>query len=362
MIRSTALFALLLSLMLAGETSAAPLEIKQVAANAKWLAHVDVDAVRASTVVQRAWKKGLDRHKDAETKLGVVRTMLGMDPTKDIHGMTFYGVQPGKPGGVAIIAATMNSDRIIGLAAAIPGRKTTKHGDRDVHSWEMHSKTIAAAFHGKDLLVIGDSADQVGAALDVIDGHSAGLAADAPLAGNIPVGTTFLLRAQGIADAQLRCKAPVVKQIESLRMVTGEHDGTSFFRVRLNMTNPEVTELGLQAVKGWQAQGNLLCPDELGRKFINAVNPKANGQTLMLLWSASADDVWQGMQQMEQAIAKHMARRKHHGQPGDCPMCRMCQDGQCPLCANHDTDCKCATCTSAPSGAAKKAVPPEEDF
>jgi len=40
---------------------AEPLDPAQVSAEAKWLAHLDVDAMRASTVVQRAWKKGRAR-------------------------------------------------------------------------------------------------------------------------------------------------------------------------------------------------------------------------------------------------------------------------------------------------------------
>ncbi len=39
--------------VLASGAFAAPLELKQVAADAKWLAHLDVDAIRASTVAQK---------------------------------------------------------------------------------------------------------------------------------------------------------------------------------------------------------------------------------------------------------------------------------------------------------------------
>jgi len=349
-------------ILIAGRISAAPLEVKQVAAGSKWVVHLDVDAVRASSVVQRAWKKGLEKHKDAEAKLGVLKSMIGMDPTKDVHGITAYGDGFRKPHGVVVISATMNPERLVGMAAALPGRETTKHGDHEIHSWKKSSKTAAAAFHGKEHLIIGHSVDAVRDALDVIDGKGDALTTDGPLGGNIPPGTTFLLRADGIAEADLKCRTPVVKLIRSVRLVTGESDGTSFFRARFNMTTREATELGLQAVKGWQAQGNLLCPDELGRKFINALRPKADGESLTLLWSAPADDVWQAMQSMQSAIAKKMARHRHRAASGGCPLCTMCRSGQCPLCASHSAECKCDECQKAHHGESPIKASSEEDF
>ena len=47
---------------------AEPLDLKQVAAEAKWVMHVDVDALRASIVVQKAYQKCLEMHKDAARK------------------------------------------------------------------------------------------------------------------------------------------------------------------------------------------------------------------------------------------------------------------------------------------------------
>jgi len=47
------------------------------------------------------------------------------------------------------------------------------------------------------------------AALDVLDGKAAGLTGESSLAGNIPPGTSFLLRVQGVrtltSPARFRC-------------------------------------------------------------------------------------------------------------------------------------------------------------
>ena len=82
---------LALVLGLAAAANAAPLDPKQVPAEAKWLMHVDVDAMRQATVVQKAWKKGLEMHKEAQQHLDKLKTAIGMDICKDLHGVTAYG-------------------------------------------------------------------------------------------------------------------------------------------------------------------------------------------------------------------------------------------------------------------------------
>jgi hypothetical protein len=350
---------------LTGGAMAAPLDLKQVAADSKWLAHVDVDALRASTVVRNAWHAATEKHKDIQAKLILAGGMLGMDLTKDIHGLTFYGKTIGKPQGVVIVAGQFDPTRLAALGAILPGRELATHGDYKIASWKHdchgHPCTTAGTMRGKDQIVMAGSVDDLKAALDVLDGKAAGLTADSPLAGNAPPGTSFLLRVQGIKDADLPCKIPLVKETESFRMVAGEQNGQSFIRTRHTMTDPSVAALALQVVEGRKAEAALLLPDELGRKFMAAMAPKVEGSTITVLWSASADEVWQEVQKIEKLIEKHRARHKEHsynqhkGHAG-CPFCKMggAESGKCPFCAG--------AAGGKPSPGAKKHVSPEEDF
>jgi len=151
----------------------------------------------------------------------------------------------------------------------------------------------------------------------------------------------------------------VLKQIESFRMVAGEQDGKSFVRSRYVMTEPAVAALALEVVEGRKAEAVLLCPDEWGRKFMAAINPKVEGSSITLLWSASADDVWQEVQKIEKLIEQHRARHKeHHGKRGcGCPLCKMGGTGcdKCPVCAGGKDAGK-------PVDGAKKSISPEENF
>jgi hypothetical protein len=347
----------------AGSVSAAPLELKQVAADSKWVAHVDVDAIRGSQVVRNAWHAAMEKHKDVEPKLALVRGVLGMDPTKDVHGITFYGKEIGKPQGVMIVSGDWNSERLAPLAGLLPNREDTTYGDYKIASWKSecngHACPASATLRGKEQLVVAGRVEDLKSALDVLDGKAAGLSAEAKLAGNIPPGTAFLLRVEGVKDADIPCQVPVLKQIESLRLVVGENAGQSFVRKRVTFTDAATAALALDVVEGRKAEMSLLCPDELGRKFMAAVQPKQEGSTLTLLWSASADDVWQEAQKIEQFIEKHRAKHKEHDGKSGCPFCQIGagMGGKCPLCGSAG-----GKEAGGSPGSPKKGVSPEEDF
>ena len=312
-----------------GNAAAAPLDLKQVPADAVWVGHVDFDAVHASTVVQKIEQKIKEKHPEHEQRMGYAIKFLGMDPRKDLHGMTFYGSKIGKPEGAVVVHAKLDGARLMGLATKLPSHQAEKHGDHEVHSWTHkhhgHEHVIAAALCEDDRFVVGSSMDTVKTALDVIHGKAAATSAGGPLDGRIPPGTTVLLRVKGVSEAGLPCKSPLVKQTDSFRFVTGEADGKSFFRARAVMTNNEVTAQAQQVVEGGKALAMIHAGDDpRDKKLASALNVKAKGKNLTILWSAPADDVYAEIDEIGQKIEKHIAKMKAEG--------KMC----CPLCGCHD--------------------------
>ena len=331
--------ALVLLLGFCVQTQAAPLVLKHVPANAKWLAHVDVDALRSSTVVQKMWKKTLETHKNAETHLGMVTTFLGMDPRSDLYGMTFFGNEIGKHTGTLIVHAKLDQKRLMGMAQAVPGQSTTKYGDYEVfsfvHKHHNHSQTVAGTFFKSDWLVLSSSVEELQAALDVLEGKSGSVPEGAALAGRVPPGTTVLFRIAGVAAADLPCKCAVAKKIDSFRFVTGEDNGQSFFRARTVTTDAEVANQLKAVVEGGRAVALLHCgEDQAGKKLVNPLTAKVEEKTLTVLWKAPANDVWDMIEKqvkiLQEFHARHRAAHHRHG------------DG--------------------PKGPARKALPPDEDF
>lgn len=298
--------------------SAAPLELKQVAAGAKWLGHVDFDAVRESIVVQKAMAKHMEKHKNAEVHFKMIQALVGMDPRTDLHGATFYGTQIGKHTGVMILHAKLDQKKLSAWAEKIPGRQAAEHGEHKISSWTKkhgeHSHTLASCWYGDDRLVIASSVDELRTALDVLDGKSAGVGDDSSLAGPVAPGATVLGRVSGVAEAELKCKNPVAKQTKSFRFVVGESNGKSYFRARAEMTNTEVVGQMKEIVEGGQSLARLCSGDnELKLRMVNGLNVDPDGATLTLAWSGSAEDVWQQLEVASRKWEAHMAKMREHG-------------------------------------------------
>lgn len=310
-------------LAMAAAAQAEPLNLKHVSASSGWLGHVDIDAIRDSTVARRLVQRHMEHHKQTDAQLKMLEGLTGINLLTDLHGLTFYGPQIGKHHAVIILHAKMDKGILQGWAERIPKRETGNHGDHAIQSWTHehrgHKHTVSSAWYGQDRLVVASGVEDLKSALDVLDGKASSVAEDAPLAGNIPAGTTVLFRAVGISS--IECKEPLVKQIESFRFVSGEHNGESFHRSRIVTNNAETAGQLKDIAEGMRALLAIHCRgNETGKKLVNAANIKLDDKTMTVLWSASADDVWAiteaHIKIIEARIAKHREHRKHRGDHG----------------------------------------------
>lgn len=302
-------------LCVAVSLDAAPLELKQVAADAKWLGHVDFDAVRESTVVQKMVKRALAKHEGAEGHLNIATQLIGFDPCKDLFGATFYGREFAPHQGVLILHAKMDQKRLLGWAERIPKLEKSKIGKRDVLSWTHehhgHKHSVAVASYSDDVLVFASSVDELQSAINVLEGKAKSLSREASLAGNVPPGTTVLFRVEGLSKANLPCKDPLVKQTESYRFVTGEYQGQSFFRSRSVMTGSEVVGQLNRVIDGGRALAEIHLGDNAtGKKLVDGLRVKTDDKTLTVLWSGSADDVYATIDLYAKRIEEHLAKMR----------------------------------------------------
>lgn len=302
-----------------GQASAAPVDLKDVPADAKWLVHVDVDAIRQSTVVQKMWPKAMEMHPDAQKRIEKLLAETGMDIRKDLHGVTLYGKQLGKHEGVAIVRAKCEPKLLLEKAAAAPDHKVVEYGDYRIQTWTPKgcpkAKTAAGVFFKPDVLVFAKTADEVKAALDVLTGKTACAAKGSALDGRAFPGTTVLMRATGFADIDAPEKHKCVKQIKSLRVAMGENEGKSFFRARAEMDNEETAKQVTAIIEGGLAMAKLHTADKPDAKgLVDAVKIHGEGANIMVGWEASADHIWSFMEKHGKEMAemhKKMEQKKH---------------------------------------------------
>lgn len=316
--------ALTLGLLVTPLLQAAPLEAKHVAGNAKWVVHVDVDAMRESLVVRNAYHGLVELHplgKLAEGILDRSREIVGMDPRKDLKSITAYGARVGRPEGVLLVVADLDIKALQQAIKIAPDYHTTTYGSYELHAWTQlvprATKTVVAAYRAPDTLVIADSPKAVEAALDVLDGKATRLAGDSPLAAAPEAGTTVLLRAIGIGAEPLPGDPPFGKALDTLGITMGENAGASFFHGKLTVKSTEVAGHIQQILLGVRALGLLNARDPDDKRLAEQFVVKNDGSSVTADFQAPADAVWSHIEKdakrLIEEIKKHL--KAHHGPP-----------------------------------------------
>ncbi len=290
--------AILLGLATLGQ--AAPLNPEVVAGDAKWVAHLDVDAMRESIVVQKAYQHFVEKCSIAKPMLDVSPALIGMDPRKDLHGITLYGSRVGKHKGVLIVFAEANRKLLTERVKKARGYESSTHGSYELHSWthkdRRGERPVTGAFYKDKVMIFSGSEAEVKSALDVMDGKKPGLTCKV-LAAKAPAGTTVLARVVGIAKAETSGKSKLAKEIESVGIVTGENEGRSFLHVKVVAESAEVaTQMG-KVAEGVRALGVLHAIDHpKDKQLVEGMKVNVADKTVTVDSSAPAEAVWEHMQ------------------------------------------------------------------
>ncbi len=278
-----------------------PLEPKQVAGDAQWVVHADASVMQASSVAQKAYQALVEQHplgKIGEAILDKSRTIVGMDPRKDLHGITAYGKTIGREEGGADHRRRRGPSVVGREGAAGADYRMTMHGPYTVVSWThvdpRGRRPVAGAFYKSNVIVFSGSPEEVKAAIDVMDGKAPCLDAACPLAAARSAGTALVARAVRIGQARLPGNPPLLKQLDTLNVVIGEDKGTSFAHARLSVKSAEVAAHMKDVLLGARALGLLHAGDDPKEKALaEAIKVSSDSNSVSVDFEASADDVWE---------------------------------------------------------------------
>ena len=115
----------------------APLDPADVPAGAVWVIHVDADQARTNPAAEKLRTAALT-HAQLQKRIDFLRDRYGIDPRKDLHGMTFYGTSYAPHTGISVVRAEYDMDKVLKVMEKEPGYRTSKHGDHTIYSWEAH--------------------------------------------------------------------------------------------------------------------------------------------------------------------------------------------------------------------------------
>jgi hypothetical protein len=351
---------------------AAPFQAKNIAADSKWVIHVDVDAVRDSHIVKKMFET-CPLLKDSGKHFDMIRDKIGVDLRKDLHGITLYGPDSDKKHAVAIVFSTVNKGLLLEKAKKANDHKVNKIGNTEIHSWVVKHGTKtepgAGAFYKDDILVFAADARHVARAIAVLDGKSPGITdARSPLGGRGAVkGATVIIRATDI-PANAHC--PILKQTKAIRIAMGENNGKSFYRARLVMKTPEAAEQIKTITEGFKAMGQLRFGGESDvLKLVGGLNTTVRESTVNVRWEAPVEDVWNVIEKLAKKAGEHIKKMKelHKGQhktaaegESKCPFAgKATAAGTCPCAGKAATagkcpaGCQCASCKAKATTAGK---------
>ena len=273
---------------------AEPLNLRQVSATAKWVAHVDVDMMRSSQAFQKAYPKAADEWYDIFSQLERLNAEFGLNLENGLHSITVYGNQLGNLSGVLLANVEVDQIALESGMTGATGYQASKHRTHTLHSWSDEHGPMTGVFYTPKQLLFARSTEEVTAALDVLDGKSPSLEGkNSTLAASIPAGAFFVGRAIALANAELPWQSPLVKQSESLNVALGLKDDKVFFEGQLTAKSVEAASQFKDLIQGGRAMVLLhLPPTPELTKLLDAVKITVKDKSVSVDFRASVDEVW----------------------------------------------------------------------
>jgi hypothetical protein len=304
--------ALALSALTSSIAHAEPLDTKIVPATAKWVMHVDVDALTDSA----AWKTIEPKlREDAEYARGIeeVERIFQVNLDQDLHSVTLYGSSFRKEDAVVVVHARADRERLAMLLSFNEGYAKDQAGSYIVHTWAEADRQNYGAFASNDRFVVAPSSAKVAAAMDVLEGKKEieTINSDTltPPLGTGTAGVILYVAGEGIADlaTENTARSPLFQQVKSASVaITGAGDGLKASG-KLEAVDADVARNVVSLAEGARALVNLNAADDnlalLGR-VTAAAKVTAEGSTVTLDWPLSSQTIGEIL---DHAIAAKMA-------------------------------------------------------
>lgn len=227
--------------------AAGTLEPRHVAADARWVAHLDVEALARSSLLDVLAESGHDVR--AEIDLEGLRAKLGLDLLADLHSATLYCAGPSSEDVVAVLATTAAVDDAMLKLDGLGARKIDL-GGRAVHVLgEGRDAGYAAVLPGagaeQRVVVLGKSEPLLLRGLAVLDARAPSLAQ--PVANSVrtrpaPGSIVFAASAQNLAelvDLDAGQASTVARLAQSFSFDAGEDRDALFAELRIETQSPE---------------------------------------------------------------------------------------------------------------------------
>jgi len=162
--------------------------------------------------------------------------VFNFDPRTDLDGLTMYGKGTAEKSGVLLIRGRLDGERLVTLVKANDTYESSTYGSYTVHSWIDDKRARRAEARGREpkrsygavftdgTIVLSDSAENVGRALDVLAGKLPAMRENEMVAGLTGWRDAYFLVAAAETGemADLAPSAALLKGARRLGLIVGE--------------------------------------------------------------------------------------------------------------------------------------------
>ena len=283
-------------IVLALPLRAAPLDRRQLPAEVVWFFHLDAEAAH-TTILGKGMRDAILAQPQAQRAIERVKETIGIDPIRDLSGITAYGVDFAPDESVLIVRGNVDRPRLLDLLAKAPGYRAETLEGHDIYTWSEpdNERTSSGAFFGQDTIVISRDIHAVVKALEVLEEKGPSLAADSPLLASATVepGVFVQAGAVGLADARnVPIHSPILRQCESGSITVGEQSGEVFVDAKVNARSAETASKMRLMIEGAKAMAQLQAGDEsdLGR-LLAPVSVTSVDRSVEIRWRYPSADL-----------------------------------------------------------------------
>lgn len=302
--------------LIAAASSAAmadPFDAKIVPADAKWVIHIDVDAVAKSAFWPMVEQR-INGNPNAQAGVQKFETIAGMTLPQDLHSVTLYGLGFNETEGIVVAKANANQQQLLALLQMNPSFNSVTHGEHEIVSWEDKGKTMHGAFFSTDRVVISQTQENVEKALDLLDGKGDALKADSVLAQ--PAGAGVLAGIASDAVAELAKKPenknnPIFANITSAWITLSEQNQNVTLKGTFGAADPTKAQQLKTSAEGLRALGMMLATNENADPKLKMIAPllppleiTSQGTNVMLNWNFPFAQIKTLAEQIQAARAK----------------------------------------------------------
>jgi hypothetical protein len=292
--KQAAMLAAMALAMVIGRARGGAVDPKYIPPDAKWVVHVDLDAVVRSKLLAmldvdlkltgdgKHFMVGMRPHGMSDTdvkKLAAIQDALGMKFPDDLHGATLIGRTFDPNDAVLLVNAKVDKDRLVGMAKLKAACTSRMYSNIEIVTWkkdkdEKDEDAVSGAFVAEDMIVVARSAASVQHMIDVVSNKTPANSAGVLSGDSLGQGAVMVyVAADGIADLQKTIElSPVMAPVRTVRVSIGEEGDDLVLKGKLNVKTAEAARQVRGALEGVRALATLASLDDSGDKQLKALS------------------------------------------------------------------------------------------